>query len=49
MKKEGKEGFSEKRRKKKDALEKEGKKKERRTSARPVIKTYFISEYVHND
>jgi len=35
--KEGKEGFQEKRRTKKDALKKEGKKKERRTAARPVI------------
>jgi hypothetical protein len=34
-KKEGKEGLSEKRRTKKDALKKEGKKKERRTAARP--------------
>jgi hypothetical protein len=33
--KEGKEGFSCKRRTKKDALKKEGKKKERRTCARP--------------
>ncbi len=39
--KEGKEGFSCKRRTKKDALRKEGKKKERRTCAGPV-KSFFI-------
>jgi len=35
--KEGKEGFSCKRRTKKDALKKQGKKKERRTRARHVL------------
>jgi hypothetical protein len=36
FKKEGKDGFNEERRTKKDGLQKEGKKKERRTAARPV-------------
>lgn len=37
IKKEGKEGFNEERRTKKDGLREEGKKKERRTAARPGI------------